>query len=634
MYETTFDPMFTSYGYQPSVLWSSPPTFNPSCPSSFPSHHHDRHGHAPTEIPSSRQRYVQVWLDANPTVVYPSDSMEPGLNNTDVYGGGHSSPSSQDDEEESFMEWESCLSFPVSHSTPVDSAQVQAPALSPPAPELPSPPMELAFQQHKMYPLLPVRSRSSCMFLGVDPGNSRLNRRLSDLLNNTSLQRIRSWLKTTIEPNALEQWRHLDLYDHLARQANISPSRPKMSGAQSLGQGVVDQTQSQEECPICFRTKVAMKRTLLCQHHICWKCEQGLIQAENVTCPLCRRLRLFTVYVDLTDMFKSTIGLHPRDYTHPRLLEQDYTLQQHPIQGSQETSKSTLDIQESDDDELLHEMADRYCWETSASFLEHLQGQDSIYIHHPAHQYFQLNAAKDLCEKPSTERYLPEYSDQALIEPPLSGLVLPPHRLYIALVHFCIDLMTFPGPVFQSQPQYKREMLLLKMVTLFLVPTDEFSPREPDRIFNIAAWLQQGQLVLNRIHVFICTKARQNALVAGLEDMQGEGEGEGRESASIPSIPISREILYLGSTRWTWIAQSLALLLTWIKAADANPSIQEPVVDWSSILGKHDQPAEEQADENPHAPKRRRVSVNHHRELWSEGARLHEVIEVSEDEEL
>ncbi|KAF8933735.1 hypothetical protein BGZ58_006144 [Dissophora ornata] len=426
-----------------------------------------------------------------------------------------------------------------------------------------------------------------------------MHRRVKELLHNVSVQRIRSWFKSTIEPCALEQWRNLSLLNHMSSLAN------------AVGERSIE-ANSNEDCPICFKRGAIMKVIASCGHAVCWKCEQYLNSVENISCPMCRRMRMATTYKSVLDLFKSTIGLHPSDYTHAYFLppsSEDYT--------DFELASHSLCPQNTDgydEDEVERELSDRYLWEQSASFLEYLLKSAR---NHAANQYFQLNAAQDLCFKSSTDQHLPEYNDQTILEPPTSGLVLPPHRLYIALIHFCLDMLTLPySNEFQSRPEFKHEVMLIELVTLFLVPTDEFSPRGPGRVFNAPAWIEHGQHILARIHRFLQTKVRQS-----IRELNGDNEREGEEAqvqvqqqqhqaraarAAVPSTPISRQILYLGAARWTWVAQSLTVLVTWIQAANANPSMVAPVSKWSglSLLGKRGAIQEE---ESRQPVKRRRL---------------------------
>ncbi|KAF9347408.1 hypothetical protein BGX26_001091 [Mortierella sp. AD094] len=422
-----------------------------------------------------------------------------------------------------------------------------------------------------------------------------MHRRVRDLLHNTSVQKIRSWFKSTIESCALEQWRNMSLLSYLTSIAAV----PRATDLDS----VMDQISSNgENCPICFKSGTIMKVVATCGHMICWKCEQDLDRAGNIACPMCRRIRLASTYKNVEDLFRSTIGLHPRDYTHEYCtpsVTHCRTMSTHSLQAT-----DGYDCSDDDDDqaEIEHELTERYLWEQSASFLEHLQSVERC----PLKQYFQLNAVQDLCFKPSTERHLPEYNDQAILEPPTSGLVLPAHRLYIALIHFCIDMLTLPKLTeFQLQPQFKREAMLLELVTLFLVPTDEFSPRGPYRIYNVPSWIEHGQYILARIYRFIQSKARQNMREFADADPLEADQVARVVDAAVPSTPIPRHTLYLGTWRWTWIAQSLTVLLTWIQTAQSNPSMVPLVAGWSgpSSLGKR--PSLD--SENPRPLKRRRL---------------------------
>ncbi|KAF9965164.1 hypothetical protein BGZ70_005314 [Mortierella alpina] len=509
--------------------------------------------------------------------------------------------------------------------TPSPQGSQQRRVLSPEPESAPAArdPIMMAFRQHAIHPRLLLQGRSPCIFLGQDaPLHSRVHRRVNDLLHNASIQRIRSWFKTTIEPNALEQWRNVSLLHHLRNRAAVpDPDDSTLEEQHSC-------------CPICFKTDTIMKQLTVCGHKICWKCEQDLDRAGNISCPLCRRIRVLTTFTTLEDLFQCTIGLHPADYIHPlRLLppHHESSVAAAVTAGSSSSKRPVVLLSDAEELERMeHELSDRYLWEQSASFLKYLQSAP----YHPAHQYFQLNAVQDLCDKSSTDRFLPEYNDRTILEPPTSGLLLPPHRLYIALIHFCLDMLTLPNPAeFQNQRRYQREKLLLQLVILFLVPTDEFSPRTSDRIFDVSAWIEHGQFMLGRLHRFMETKA-----VAHLTEMEEVVASRGLDYAAaaagttaapprggrrtttavpgrsttaaetaVPSSPIPRHILYLGSARWNWISQSLTVLVSWIKAAQSNPSMMPLVEGWQNepLLGKHAR--REQLDEVSRPTKRRRT---------------------------
>ncbi|KAG0208301.1 hypothetical protein BGX28_000693 [Mortierella sp. GBA30] len=640
MYSNNYPPIFTSHGYLPSIFIDSSPkqTF---------------HGRGTLQDPgqdsitvvrqSGDERfapfyadYIQIWLDTHPSEVR---SAAPALSHipTSLHGDTSSvatnisynqgAPESFEDEnDEDSMEWESCLSSPMSRSVPDVDHRSMSP--SPPQSHILSPgpdvaiaaiasvvvtsPVALAFRQHAMRPLLSFRGRSRCIFLAPDTRmETRTYRTVNELLHNTSIQRIRSWFKTTIEPNALEQCRNLSLFKHMTDCA----STPICPGSR-FSDAVFDELPTDDRslggegmncCPICFKNGSIMKKNPICGHRFCWKCEHILDQDGNISCPLCRGIRVASMFTNQEDLFHSTIGLHPRDYWHS-LCVSATTHSSDPLAGSSSSRRTQPNDQCQDSEDLAHiehELSDRYIWEPSASFLEYLQFSAPF---HPSRQYFQLNAARDLCSVPSNEQYLPEYNDHIILEPPTSGLVLPPHRLYIALIHFCVDMLTFPNPVeFQNKTQFRREKWLLQLVALFLVPTDQFSPRHPERIFDSNAWVEHGQFILSRIHHFMEAKVRLN--INEIEDEVGGGDGRdssttdaingsggGRTGPAVPSTRIPRHILYLGSERWNWISQSLTTLLTWIKAACVNPSMVPLVADWESpsLLGKRELRGEEE----------------------------------------
>ncbi|GJJ72364.1 hypothetical protein EMPS_04721 [Entomortierella parvispora] len=586
MHKFTSPPMFTSFGYQPSIFMDSSPksslllttTLQPTFENPVRGHgvqgqaladhsHHDLvqvrvDGETPRcydpTANSSGNLYSSLWMASVPASPIPGQEE------------GYRSVESDDPEaDDDMMEWTSCCSSP----------------LFPPLPELvrsdePSPEMEVvpddpltsnsgplsfAFQQHIIHPRLPFRGRSRSMFLATDHHNNRSSsnayRRVSDFLQNTSIQSIQDWFKNTVEPKALEHGRNLSLLNSLTTLYG--------AGSTSLVE--------KGDCPICFQSgsTTIMKVNVNCGHRTCWKCEQSLNRAGNVACPLCRRIRFISTFENLADLFKVTIGLLPRDYVHstetPRAVMSPAQDPSDPF-GLEATENLAM---------VEHELSDRYLWEPNTSFLEYLQSfalASSCPISDPSLllQYYQLNAAQDLCYHPFNEINLPEYSDDALIDPPTSGLVLPPHRLYITLIHYCLDLITLPNPQeFQSRVQFKREYMVVELVLLFLVPTDQYSPRGSERIHDAKAWIEHGQWILARIHRFLSSRARLSKM-----ELEGQNQGETTsthaEDASVPSVPIPRRILYLGVERWIWIAQSLIHLIGWIQTASENPLMMEP----------------------------------------------------------
>lgn len=593
-------PMFTSDGYQPSIFMDISPSH--TCPDRHPGQRPEEVSNSSSEghITACRVDYIQIWLNTHSHESGQDTAPGFATDNTPPISAvaqgtslrihaGDMDPSQEDDP----MEWESCVSSFAPTMRPIPepnqrclsvSPEPHAPTSDCPAVQASNLPVSFALHKRMMLPVLPFQGRARCIFLASESSaDPRMHRSVNGLLHNTAVQRICSWFKTTIESCALEQWRNLSLWNHFSELAAIATAPTSvLSSSGSDGDRTVPKS---HDCPICFKSGVIMKVIVACGHGICWKCEQHLNQTGNISCPMCRRIRLASSYKNVRDMFRTTIGVHSHDYTHSYC----------PNPCADTSTGFGLDENE-DDDEIEHELSDRYLWESSASFLEYLQSSR----HHSVNQYFLLNAAQDLCTKSSTEEHLPEYNDQAILEPPMSGLVLPPHRLYITLIHFCLDMLTLPNPTeFQRKPEFKREAMLLELVILFLVPTDEFSPRHVDRIYNAPAWIEQGQYILARIYRFMQTKMRQNIVELNRENDQQAATQQNPQQTeaparnhvpiiSIPSTPIPEHILYLGTARWMWIAQSLTVLLTWIQAADLNPSMEAPTTRWmsASILGK------------------------------------------------
>jgi len=588
MHKFSTPPMFTSLGYQPSIFMDSSPksSLHSSTTSQSTSANIVRCQRVQSQAAPGHGRHglVEVRVNAealrcyDPPEILPRDSLStlwmasvPASPIPAQQESCHSVGSNDSEGDDDMMEWTSCCSSPLSRPLPelVRSAE-------------PSPEMEVslneslastvgtlsfAFQHHTMHPRFPVRGRSRSMFLATDyhnhrSSNSNAYRCVSDFLQNTSIQSIQDWFKNTVELKALEHGRNLSLLNSLTTFYGV--------GLASLIE--------QGDCPICFQSgsTTIMKVNTNCGHRTCWKCEQDLNRAGNVACPLCRGIRFISTFENSADMFKVTVGLLPRDYLH--CTEASRTTVLDPAQcpsdpfGLEATENLAV---------VEHELSDRYLWESNATFLEYLQfvasaspsptSGPSLLL-----QYFQLNAAQDLCYRPFNERNFPEYSDHALIDPPTSGLILPPHRLYIALIHFCLDMITLPNPQeFQTRVRYKREYMVLELVLLFLVPTDQYSPRGSERIHNAKAWIEHGQWILARIHRFLCSRARLSKMeLEGLE--QGEVGGAHVDDSSVPSVPIPRSILYLGAERWIWIAQSLIHLIGWIQTASENPLMMEP----------------------------------------------------------
>ncbi|KAG0025850.1 hypothetical protein BGZ82_009813 [Podila clonocystis] len=416
-------------------------------------------------------------------------------------------------------------------------------------------PLTYMLRSYPMRPRIGFRDRSRCIFLDANARTKQwAKRRVTQLLYNSSIQETRSWFKNTVEPTALEQCRNYYLMQHMNSQAVPVEKSPLL-------------------CPICYTTETIMKSIVPCRHSICWKCELHLNEVGNISCPMCRRLRLVSEHQEPLDMFCNTIGMHPRDYVH--------SLQ---LMGQTDRYHMSMAAGFGEDDDLEHfehALTDRYRWEPRASLMQTLctLPNSPSYRDHPLLQYFQLNAVKDLCYTSAAEQDLLEYKDGVLLEPPTSGLQLPPHRLYIALIRLCIDMMTLPVPSeFQSNPRYKREFLMVQLVAMFLIPTNEFSPRDRERIADIEAWRQQGRMIMQRVHNMVQTKARVGMLQDVIsDDLEYEEEQALRRQIAPPgyvsSMPAERAVLYLGPSRWIWIAQALSTMLEWIEIARMNPSL-------------------------------------------------------------
>ncbi|KAK3808932.1 MAG: hypothetical protein JOS17DRAFT_543103 [Linnemannia elongata] len=607
-------PIFTSHGYQPSILMGTTQKtresvrqrhFPPQAQVAASTSTTDAPGMAqPPPPPSSSTDYIPIWLYAEvprqaftftppPMQVQVPDFMTDVSMSTvppqECFLPATMPTPSEFSMDTDAMDWVTCPSSPMSTMSRIVpdlnwGSAPPSPSPSPPTAPMFVAPASMAFQQHSMLPELPFQGRSRSIFLSDRlTGSSGVNSRVRDLLHNTAIQRIRTWLLKTIESNATTQWANRSLFDQMSRQA----------GAVLVGSSIMDHnTTVPKECPICYQVEDVVKIISGCNHEICWKCEADLDRFGNISCPLCRGLRLTTSYKSPQDLFATTIGIQPSDYTHRLCPHPSSTPERRPLLNFSQFWYEN-DDQEERNARIEHELSDRYLWEPSNSFLEHLASMKD----HPANQYFRLNAAQDLCLKSSNDDHFREYNDRIPLNPPTSGLVLPPHRLYIALIHFSLDMLTLPNPAqFQNQRKFKAELMILELVTLFLVPTDEFSPRRPDRIYNAFAWIEQGNFILSRIRRFMRAKIAQHKA----ETVEGE--------LGVPSLPISREILYLGVARWSWIAQSLTILLKWIQLADSNPSMVPPVAHFH--LGKH---YESYSDLDPRVTKRPR----HHRRWMS-----------------
>ncbi|KAF9275733.1 hypothetical protein BGZ88_002164 [Linnemannia elongata] len=611
-------PIFTSRGYQPSILMGTSQKTVASArqrrfllqaqAAASTSTREVRGMTQPPPPPHSSTGYIPIWLFAEvphqaftftppPMQIQVPDLMTDvsmiAVPSQECFQAATTPAPSEFSMDTDAMDWVTCPSSPMSVMSRIvpDLNWRSAPPSPSPSPSPSTAPMavapaSMAFQQHSILPELPFQGRSRSIFLDDQlTGNNGVNSRVRDLLRNTAIQRIRAWLLKTIEPNAMTQWANRSFFDQMSRQAGAVPA---------VSIFIDHNTTVTKECSICYHVEDVVKVICGCNHEICWKCEVDLDRFGNISCPLCRGLRLTTRYKSPHDLFATTIGIKPSDYTHHLCPQPSSTPERWPpLNFSQHWHEN--DDREEHDARIEHELSDRYLWESSNSFLEHLASMKD----HPANQYFRLNAAQDLCLKSSNDHHFREYDDQISLNPPTSGLVLPPHRLYIALIHFSLDMLTLPNPArFQNQRKFKAELMLLELVTLFLVPTDEFSPRRPDRIYNSKAWIEQGDFILSRIRRFMRAKIAQH---------KAETE-EGENELGVPSTPISREILYLGVARWSWIAQSLTILLTWIQLADSNPSMVPPVV--HSHLGKHHEPY---SDPDPRVTKRPR----HHRRWMS-----------------
>ncbi|KAG0046292.1 hypothetical protein BGZ83_008518 [Gryganskiella cystojenkinii] len=515
----------------------------------------------------------------------------------------YSNPANLNDDRNLSIEWDSpCWAFQATpelyrHNEPspeVDKDRALNDNTTAPATTTKIRPMSFAFQQHAMYPHFPFRGRNQSIFLTIpDRPTSTGYRCVSDFLRNNAIQRIHGWFRDTIEPKALEHGRNLSLMDSLTIMHGTLDGD---GGHESRAVGAEGQDQG-DSCPVCFQngSKTILKAIGNCFHKICWKCEQDLNRAGNVSCPMCRGIRLIALFDRPLDIFKTTIGLVPRDYIHPLHFDSSLSQSMTPSFSfaAQPFDRWSFDLQKDPLGyaaamqrlaEKEHKLSDRYLWEKSATFLENLQVAEwsslsSLESFMPLHQYFQVNAALDLCFRPRNEQHnLLEYSDYTVIEPPTSGLVLPPSRLYIALIHFCLDMLTVPNDrEFQTRREFRKERLVLELVVFFLVPTTPYSPRGPERIHDVNAWIENGQCILARLHQFMWDKIRLNKrelLSNGSVSNTGSDRGsiqDDREDGSVPSTPIPRSILYLGAERWTWISQSLMNLISWLQTANSNP---------------------------------------------------------------
>ncbi|KAF9422911.1 Sec61p translocation complex subunit [Podila epigama] len=591
MHSYHLPPIFTSQGYHPSILmdlsYQKTSASGASIVQQTTSDFEDQPG------------LVHVWLCTDSHVLSTSldpdmdgaleDGYDRMLSNPDIAadpndnhrapGRSRSCSLSSSLWSDDSMEWVSCVSSPVSPSitslqtsqdAPLPSSSAQSTDNSVDSvddetmtaagsPE----PLMYVLRSYPMRPRIGFRNRCRSMFLSA--GN------IQEVLFNSRVQLIRAWFKRNVEPLALEHCRNYGLMTEMNHRPLLGSQEPAC-------------------CPVCYATNTVMKRIVPCGHSLCWTCEYDLNQVSNISCPMCRRLRVVSEFEDQQDMFRATIGLHPRDYVHPLQLDGH-------IAGS--THQANIARAAHDEDHVHFErlLTDRYRWESSGSFLESLCDIRQNAREYPVFQYFQRHAAQDLCFRSSAEEDLLEYKDGRVLEPPSSGLVLPPHRLYIALIHFCIDMLTLALPSeFQSRRRYRREILLLQLIALFLIPTDEFSPRKEDRIFDMSRWISHGLMIIVRIQRFIRSKARQSMREAaattaitttahrpfeiGQEEAEAMHTNDLGPLEYVSSLPIPRDILYLGLQRWVWIVQALRTLLEWIHIAQMNPSQSRVEAQW------------------------------------------------------
>ncbi|KAG0362115.1 hypothetical protein BG005_006610 [Podila minutissima] len=570
MHTYRLPPIFTSHGYYPSILMDLSPHKGSLAQASCAPVVQETTTHSEGQFDT-----VQVWLCGSPrnqdqafSTPEPDLPRQQDANFCDRASSVALSSSSSD-----LADWTSCMSSPMSRTVPEmpdtvisysqdDDAVVPAVPVAPVAPVegsseeiLSDQPLTYILRSYPMRPRIEFRDRSRCIFLDASARTKQwAKRRITQLLYNSSIQETRSWFQNTVEPSALEQCRNYYLMQHMNNQA-------------------VPVEKSLSLCPICYTTETTMKAIVPCRHVICWKCELHLSQVGNISCPMCRRLRLVSEHQEPLDMFCNTIGMQSLDYVHSLQLSGQI--------GRYHMNAVAGFGVDDDPEHFEHALTDRYRWEPRASLTETLCSLQNSPSHrdHPLLQYFQLNVVKDLCYISAAEQDLLEYKDGVPLEPPTSGLQLPPHRLYIALIHLCIDMMTLPvAREFQSNPQYQREFLMVQLVAMFLIPTNEFSPRDRERIADIEAWRQQGRMILHRVHKMVQTKARVGMLQGVMaDDLEYEEEQALRRQIAPPgyvsSMPMERAALYLGTSRWIWIAQALSTMLEWIEIARMNPSL-------------------------------------------------------------
>ncbi|KAG0093638.1 hypothetical protein BGZ93_010665 [Podila epicladia] len=590
-------PIFTSHGYHPSILMDLSPHKCLLAQASYAPVvlETTTHGEGQSDI-------VQVWLCGSPrNQDQPTLTPAPDLScQHDANSCARASSVALSSSSNDSRDWTSCVSSPMSRTVPEmpdtvishpqdDDAVVPVEGSSEKIPS--DQPLTYTLRSYPMRPRIEFRDRSRCIFLDASARTKQwAKRRVTQLLYNSSIQETRSWFKNTVEPSALKQCRNFYLMQHMNSQAVPVEKSPSL-------------------CPICYTTETIMKTIVPCRHLICWKCELHLNQVGNISCPMCRRLRLVSEHQEPLDMFCNTIGIQPLDYIHALQLSD---------QVGRHHMNTVAGFGVDDDPEHFeHALTDRYRWEPRASLTETLCSLQNSPSHrdHSLLQYFQLNVVKDLCYTSAAEQDLLEYKDGDLLEPPTSGLQLPPHRLYIALIHFCIDMMTVHMPSeFQSNPQYQREFLIVQLVAMFLIPTNEFSPRDRERIADIEAWLQQGRMILHRVLKMVQAKARVGMLQDVMADnLEYEEEQVLRRQIAPPgyvsSMPTERAVLYLGNSRWIWIAQALSTMLEWIEIARMNPSLPRRSSGSSRVEGQAGQKKRAMGGKDE-GPSRKRIRLD------------------------
>ncbi|KAF9979273.1 hypothetical protein BGZ73_002542 [Actinomortierella ambigua] len=435
----------------------------------------------------------------------------------------------------------------------------------PQSPPQENPTYHWAHEPGRVLPLIGTQRlrRSNCLFLAA-PNNTRvpeMYRRVSSILNNKAVTKTCDFLCEIVEPAALQVWQNQTLASNSTK--GVSPP---------------EEEQALPECPICTRTNPVFKVFVPCGHRVCLQCEKTMDRVGTMTCPMCRRLRLVSTFETPEDLFRMTMGLHKYDYA-PSC----------PADGCMPRSMAVprSSSEEDEDIQVIHrELRDRFHWEIPLSFLQSVE--EGYNLEDPLVQYLSRFAESD------RRLRLPlESNDLCLLDPPLSGLTLPPHRLYVALIHYCLDMLTLPRPLdFQRNAQHKSERLALNLVLLFLVPTDEYSPRGPERMYNLAAWLRHGQVVQARLRKFLYGRARANASNHEVLVVLTDGGNNNSDMPSLPpqdlpgvieNRPIHRRFLYLGVERWVWITQSIEVLLTWIRLASQAEHLQAPPYTYSLV---------------------------------------------------